>query len=137
MEKTRKGGFSGLDSSVSLKQYEHWSNNLSYFLGPVSNVTCSNFGLDGLAAGTTLPLGLLPVDPVVANTNLVPATRDHVRYFPVLVFLNNLWGLAIRNRIVVPARQATLAGGIDSLESILGLFKILKIRALIWTRTVE
>jgi len=73
MEKTRKGGFSGLDSSVSLKQYEHWSNNLSYFLGPVSNVTCSNFGLDGLAAGTTLPLGLLPVDPVVANTNLVPA----------------------------------------------------------------
>ncbi len=42
-----------------------------------------------------------------------------------------------RNRIVVPARQATFAWGIYSLESILGLLKSLKIRALIWTRTVE
>jgi hypothetical protein len=29
----------------------------------------------------------------------------------------------IRNRVVVPARQATQSGGIDSLESILGLLK--------------
>jgi hypothetical protein len=35
-----------------------------------------------------------------------------------------------RNRAVVPARQATLAGGIDSLEPILELLKSLKIRAL-------
>jgi hypothetical protein len=31
-----------------------------------------------------------------------------------------------RNRVVVPARQATQAGGNDSLESILGLLKSLK-----------
>jgi hypothetical protein len=34
-----------------------------------------------------------------------------------------------RNRVVVPARQATLSGGIDSLESIPGLLKSLKIWA--------
>ncbi len=34
-----------------------------------------------------------------------------------------------RNRVVVPARQATKAGGIVSLESIPGLHKSLKIRA--------
>jgi hypothetical protein len=34
-----------------------------------------------------------------------------------------------RNRVVVPARQATQPGGIGSLESILGLLKSLKIRA--------
>jgi hypothetical protein len=33
-------------------------------------------------------------------------------------------------RIIVPARQATYAGGIHSLESIPGLHKRLKIRAL-------
>ncbi len=32
------------------------------------------------------------------------------------------------NRVVVPTRQATYADGIDSLESILGLIKSLKIR---------
>ncbi len=32
--------------------------------------------------------------------------------------------------VVVPARQATQPGGIGSLESILGLFRSLKIRAL-------
>ena len=32
--------------------------------------------------------------------------------------------------VVVPARQATYAGGIDSCESILALLKSLKIRAL-------
>ncbi len=32
--------------------------------------------------------------------------------------------------VVVPARQATYAGGIDSFESILALLKSLKIRAL-------
>ena len=37
---------------------------------------------------------------------------------------------ASRNSVVVPARQATQAGGIDSLESIPGLLKSLKIRAL-------
>ncbi len=50
---------------------------------------------------------------------------------PVLEFLNNLWGLGTsRNRVVVPARQATQLGGIGSLESILWLLKSLKIRAL-------
>jgi hypothetical protein len=34
-----------------------------------------------------------------------------------------------RNRVFVPARQATQSGGIGSLESILGLLKSLKIRA--------
>jgi hypothetical protein len=34
------------------------------------------------------------------------------------------------NRVVVPARQAKHPGGIGSLESILGLLKSLKIRAL-------
>jgi hypothetical protein len=32
--------------------------------------------------------------------------------------------------VIVPARQATLAGGINSLEAIPGLHKRLKIRAL-------
>ncbi len=34
-----------------------------------------------------------------------------------------------RNRVVIPARQATQPGGIDSWESILGLLKSLKNRA--------
>jgi hypothetical protein len=34
------------------------------------------------------------------------------------------------NWVVIPARQATQPGGIGSLESILGLLKSLKIRAL-------
>jgi hypothetical protein len=34
-----------------------------------------------------------------------------------------------RNRVVVPARQASQPSGISSLESILGLLKSLKIRA--------
>ncbi len=33
-----------------------------------------------------------------------------------------------RSRVIVPARQATYTGGIDSLESIPGLLKRLKIR---------
>ncbi len=42
-----------------------------------------------------------------------------------LEFLNNLWGLGpSRNRVIVPV------DGIDSLESIPGLHKSLKIRAL-------
>ncbi len=36
-----------------------------------------------------------------------------------------------KNRVVVPARQATQPGGIRSLESILGLLKSFKIRALL------
>jgi hypothetical protein len=47
-------------------------------------------------------------------------------------FSNNLWWLGTeysRNRVVVPAIQATLAGGIDSLESVFGLLNGLKIRA--------
>ncbi len=50
----------------------------------------------------------------------------------MLEFLNNPWGLGTdyRNRVVVPASQATQPGGIGSLESILGLLKSLKIRAL-------
>jgi hypothetical protein len=43
------------------------------------------------------------------------------------------------NRVIVPARQATLAGGIHSLESIPGFHKRLKIRVLVcrdpWCRT--
>jgi hypothetical protein len=47
---------------------------------------------------------------------------------PELEFLNNLWGLGTeyRKRTIVPARQATKAGGIHSLESIPGLHKRLK-----------
>ncbi len=37
--------------------------------------------------------------------------------------------MGARNRVIVPARQATKAGGIHSLESIPGLHKRLKIRA--------
>jgi hypothetical protein len=49
----------------------------------------------------------------------------------VLKFFNNLWGASTsRNRVIVPARQATQPGGIGFLESILGLLKSLKIRAL-------
>ncbi len=50
----------------------------------------------------------------------------------MLVFLNNLWGGGEprRNRVVVPARQATQPGEIAALESILVLLKSLKIRAL-------
>ncbi len=49
----------------------------------------------------------------------------------MLDFLNNLWGLGTeyRNRVIVPARQATKDGGIDSLQSSPGLHKRLKIRA--------
>ncbi len=52
-------------------------------------------------------------------------------YRTVLEFLNNLCGgyAPSRNRVVVPARQATQPGGIGSLESILGLLQSLKIRA--------
>ncbi len=47
----------------------------------------------------------------------------------VLEFLNNLRRLRTsRNTVIVPGRQATQAGGIDSLESIPSLFKSFKIR---------
>jgi hypothetical protein len=49
--------------------------------------------------------------------------------YPLLEFLNILWGLASRNRVVVTARQATQPDGIGSLESILGLLESFKIRA--------
>jgi hypothetical protein len=47
-------------------------------------------------------------------------------------FLKNLYGgeEPSRNRVVVPARQATYAGGIDSSKMILALLKNVKIRAL-------
>jgi hypothetical protein len=38
--------------------------------------------------------------------------------------------MGTRNRVIVPARQATLSGGIGSLESIPGPHKSLKFRAL-------
>jgi hypothetical protein len=41
---------------------------------------------------------------------------------PELEFLKSLWGLGTEE-VIVPARQATEAGGIHSLESIPGLFK--------------
>ncbi len=50
----------------------------------------------------------------------------------MLEFLNNLGGQEpSRNKVVVLARQATQSGGIGSLESIIGILKSLKIRALI------
>jgi hypothetical protein len=39
--------------------------------------------------------------------------------------------------VIVPARQATQAGGIHSLESILGLHKRLKIRARVKARIIK
>ncbi len=56
----------------------------------------------------------------------------HSVFNPELEFLTSLWGLATEEeyRVIVPARQATEAGGIHSLESIPGLHKRLKIRAL-------
>jgi hypothetical protein len=47
----------------------------------------------------------------------------------VLEFLNNVWGLGT-DRVIVKARQATLPGGDDSLESIPGRLKRVQIRAL-------
>ncbi len=45
-----------------------------------------------------------------------------------LEFLKSLWGLGTEEEwVIVPARQATQAGGIHSLESIPGLHKRLKI----------
>jgi hypothetical protein len=38
------------------------------------------------------------------------------------------WQAVTTNRVIIPARQTTLAGGIDSLESIPGLLKRLQIR---------
>ncbi len=56
------------------------------------------------------------------------------RSYTVLEFSNNLWGLGTEQeqgyRLIVPARQATQAGGIDSLDSIPGLLTSLKILAL-------
>jgi hypothetical protein len=47
----------------------------------------------------------------------------------VVEFLNNIGGEEpSRNRVVVPACQATQVGAIGSLQSILGLHKRLKIR---------
>ncbi len=64
----------------------------------------------------------------------MPPRECRRRKSPVLEFLNNLWELGTeepsRNKLIIPARQATYAGGIDSLESILGFIKSLKIRAL-------
>ncbi len=57
---------------------------------------------------------------------------------PVLEFENNQWGRGpSRNSVVVPARQATQPGGIGSLESILGLIKSLKIRALVFLNKTD
>jgi hypothetical protein len=59
------------------------------------------------------------------------STASSLNSNSVLEFLNNtgIWGLGpCRNKVVVPGRQATQPGGIDSLESILGLLKSLKIR---------
>jgi hypothetical protein len=71
----------------------------------------------------------------LSRINNLYSNREKVS---VLEFLNNLCGLGTkyRNKVVVLARQATKAGGIDSLESILGLLMGLKIRALI-TRPAE
>ncbi len=44
------------------------------------------------------------------------------------------WQAGTTNRVAIPARQAKLAGGIDSLESIPGLLKSLQIWALWWDK---
>ncbi len=50
---------------------------------------------------------------------------------PKLKFLNNQWGLGTEQGwVIVLAHQATQAGRIDSLESIPGLLRSLKIQAL-------
>jgi hypothetical protein len=49
---------------------------------------------------------------------------------PVLEFFNNIRGQeSSRDRVVIPAHQATQPAGIASKESILGLLNSLKIRA--------
>ncbi len=57
---------------------------------------------------------------------------------PYWNFLNSLWGLKepSTRRVAVPTRQATQAGRIDSLESIPGLLKSLKIRVLFAHRSL-
>ncbi len=55
--------------------------------------------------------------------------RGHINYSLVQEFLR-AWKEPSKNRVVVPIRQATKAGGIDSLESIPGLLKSLKILVL-------
>jgi hypothetical protein len=63
--------------------------------------------------------------------NSASVNRKLNKHSTELELLNSLWGLETgRNRVIVPARQATKASGIHSLESILGLHKRLKIRAL-------
>jgi hypothetical protein len=66
------------------------------------------------------------------HTCLLPYSGHRQFYSSVLEFLNSLWERN-KNRVAVPARQATKPGGIGSLESILGLLKSLKIRALLAT----
>ncbi len=45
--------------------------------------------------------------------------------YPGQEFSNNIWGKEQSgNGVVVPARPSTYPGGIDSLESILGLLKV-------------
>jgi hypothetical protein len=64
--------------------------------------------------------------------------RQKIRNKPEPEFVNLLrspeipvWRAGTTTLFAVPARQATLAGGIDSLEAIPGLPKRLQIRALI------
>ncbi len=60
--------------------------------------------------------------PRVGDISLWPHARIRAGIFKE--------SMGARNRVIVPARQATQAGGIHSLESILGLHKRLKILAL-------
>jgi hypothetical protein len=89
-------------------------------------------GLEGQLCSADRPM--LQVDPgeersswsVWLNASSVPKDSTNAG-----IFKQYMGALEpSRNRVVVMARQATEAGGIDSLESILGLLKSLKIRAL-------
>ncbi len=66
---------------------------------------------------------------LVSSPLSLPTIPQHDSRSPELEFLNNLWGARNRVGIGLSYRSTRLhrAGGIDSLESILGLLKSLKI----------
>ncbi len=75
-------------------------------------------------------LSTILFNDVVSLILLLGVHNDQQCSRPELEFLNNLWGPGTeQDRVIVPARQATQAGGIHSLESIPGLHLCLKIRA--------
>ncbi len=70
----------------------------------------------------------------ISTKFLAPIKEDRARICRLLKKPRNLfpaWRAGTTTLFVVPARQATQAGWIDSLESISGLYKRLQIRALV------